>query len=77
MLVKSILNRIEKQPGFVYDAVRLVESGGRLSLEIQIRARRGARAVCSGCGRPGPSYDTLELRRFEFVPLWAIAVFFL
>ena len=77
MLVKSILNRLEKQPGFVYDAVRLVEGAGRLSLEIQLRPRKGTRPRCSRCRRPGPTYDTLELRRFEFVPLWAIAVFFL
>ncbi|MGH7318592.1 MAG: ISL3 family transposase, partial [Candidatus Rokuibacteriota bacterium] len=77
MLVKSILNRIEKQPGFVYHTVRLVESSGRLTLEIQLRARKGTRPRCSRCRRPGPIYDTLELRRFEFVPLWAIAVFFL
>ena len=28
-----------------------------------------------GCGRPGPAYDRLEERRFEFVPLWGILVF--
>lgn len=77
MLVKSILNRIEKQPGFVYDAVRLVDSAGWLSVEIDIRARKGSQGRCSGCDRRGPTYDTLALRRFEFVPLWAIAVFFL
>jgi transposase len=77
MLVKSILNRIEKQPGFVYDAVRLVDSAGWLSVEIDIRARKGSQGRCSGCDRPGPTYDTLALRRFEFVPLWAIAVFLL
>ena len=30
---------------------------------------------CSGCGRRGPTYDRLEERRFEFVPLWGILVF--
>jgi transposase len=33
--------------------------------------------ICSGCSRPGPGYNTLKVRRFEFVPLWGIAVFFL
>ena len=28
-----------------------------------------------GCGRPGPAYDRLEERRFEFVPVWGILVF--
>ena len=77
MLVQRILNRIEKQPGFVYDTVRLVEDAGRLSLEIQVRTRQGARPRCSRCGRPSPADDTLSGRRFEFVPLWGLAVFFL
>jgi len=77
MLVKRILTRVEKQPGFVYDTVRLVEDPGRLRLDIELRPRQGARPRCSRCRHPGPAYDTLSLRRFEFVPLWGIAVFFL
>ncbi|GAB3317724.1 hypothetical protein GCM10027428_21100 [Haliea atlantica] len=34
------------------------------------------RAICSACGRRGPGYDTLPLRRFEFIPMWGIKVFF-
>lgn len=77
MLLKSILNRVQNHSGFVYDAVCLVEKAGSLSIEIEIRARKGSRPVCSSCGEPGPGYDTLSQRRFEFVPLWGIAVFFL
>ena len=77
MLLKSILNRIQLHHGFVYGAVRLVEKATRLLLEIEIRPRKESRPICSGCGIPGPGYDTLPVRRFEFVPLWGIAVFFL
>jgi transposase len=77
MLLKSILNRIQLHHGFVYGAVRLVEKATRLLLEIEIRPRKGSRPICSGCDIPGPGYDTLKERRFEFVPLWGIAVFFL
>lgn len=77
MRVKSILNRIQLHPCFVYGAICLVENGARLLLEIEIRPRKGSRPVCSVCGNPGPGYDTLKIRRFEFVPLWGIAVFFL
>jgi transposase len=76
MLIKTILNRIEKQPGFVYDRCELRQDG-RLTLEITLRPRRGSRPICSGCGRKGSGYDTLAQRRFEFVPLWGILVFFL
>jgi transposase len=77
MLLKSILNRVQFHSGFVYGSVRLVEKTARLLLEIEIRPRKGSRPVCSVCGRSGPGYDILPVRRFEFVPLWGIAVFFL
>jgi transposase len=77
MLLKSILNRVQLHPGFVYAATRFVERKKRPVLEIEIRPRKNGRPVCSGCGLPGPGYDILPVRRFEFVPLWGIAVFFL
>lgn len=77
MLVQTILNRIQKQPGFVYAAVQLVARGDRLHLDVHLRARRRSRPRCSRCQRRGPTYDTLAERRFEFVPLWGLAVFFL
>ena len=77
MLVKTILNRIEKQPGFVYGKVTLLQEGGSTVVGVDIWPRARSRAVCSGCGRRCPGYDTLPVRRFEFVPLWGIRVFFL
>ena len=77
MQLKSILNRVQVHSGFVYDSVRILEKAGALVLEIVIRPRKGSRPVCSGCGEEGPGYDTLRVRRFQFVPLWGIAVFFL
>ena len=45
------------------------------TIEVPIERRANSRPICSGCeARPG--YDRLPLRRFEFVPLWQIAVFF-
>lgn len=75
MLVKTILNHIEKHSSFVYQAVRLREGGE--AIEIDVRPRRGARPVCSGCSRRRAAYDTLAEREFQFVPLWGIAVFLL
>jgi len=73
MLLKTILNHIEKHPSFVYHQVRFREGGD--ALEIEVRGRRGARPTCSGCSRRGPTYDTLAERAFQFVPLWGIPVF--
>ena len=75
MQLQTILNSVEKQKGFVYHAVRW--SDNRTGLLVSIRAHARSRPICSGCGRKGPGYDTLAERRFEFVPLWATAVFFL
>lgn len=78
MPLQTILNRVEKYKSFVYGRVRLVEQRtGPPAIEVELRARANGRAICSGCGRKGPGYDRLPLRRFEFVPLWGMAVFFL
>jgi transposase len=50
--------------------------GEELALDVHIRPRRGSRPVCSACGCKGSVYDTQEARRFEFVPILQIAVFF-
>ena len=70
MQVKTVLNRVHRIKGFVYEKVRFV--GERI--EVDVRPRHGSRPICSGCGRPGPGYDVLGQRRFHFVPRWAIGV---
>jgi transposase len=77
MLIKTILNRIQKHAHFVYGACRFVEETGRPIIEVEIKARDNSQPICSGCGKRRPGYDTLPSRRFEFVPLWGIPVFFL
>ena len=76
MQLKTILNRVEPFKSFVYGKVRWVEGAGRLTMEVEVHARKNGRPICSGCGRPGPGYDRLPQRRFEFVPLWGMAVYF-
>jgi transposase len=60
----------------VYGKARWVEGAARPTLEVQLHARKNGRAICSGCGRPRPGYDRLPVRRFQFVPLWGIVVYF-
>jgi transposase len=76
MQLKTILNRVESFKSFVYGKTRWVEGTERPTLEVEVLARKNGRPICSGCGRPGPGYDRLPERRFEFVPLWGIAVYF-
>ncbi len=75
MQLKTILNRVQKHSSFVYTDARFVE-GEPPELEVDIRPRVGSRAACSGCGKRAATYDTQSPRRFQFVPLWGILVFF-
>lgn len=76
MQLKTILNRVEYFKSFVYGKVQWVDDAKRLTLEVHVEARKNGQPICSVCGRPGPGYDRLAKRRFEFVPLWGIAVYF-
>ena len=76
MRIKTILNRIQKHPGFVYSGIMVVETNRGLAIQVAIRPRKGSKPVCSGCQKREAGYDTTSSRRFEFVPLWGIRVFF-
>lgn len=75
MQLKTLLNRVQKHKGFVYERVRLVGTETpRLVADIRPRAR--SKPTCSGCGRRGSHYDTQPVRYFQFVPLWGMRVMF-
>ena len=71
MLIKTVLNRVHKAKGFVYEKVRFNHDG----FEVDVRPRRGSRPYCRGCGRQGSTYDHQPTRRFRFVPLWGLPVY--
>jgi transposase len=77
MQLKTILNRVEWYKSFVYEEAKWREGEGPPAIEIPVQPRKNGRPICSGCRQPAPGYDqSPEPRRFEFVPLWGIAVFF-
>jgi transposase len=76
MLIKTLLNHVEKHKGFVYGRVNRVEQKNQIRLEVEIQARKNSKPICSRCNFPGPGYDRLPERKFEYVPLWGIAVYF-
>src|SRR6266567_4621560 len=77
MQLQTILNRVQRHKSFVYGPVRFREGDQGLALDVTIEPRANGRPICSGCGQARPGYDRLAARRFQFVPLWGIAVFFL
>jgi len=75
MELTTILNHCYRHPGFVYQHPRWSED--KKSIEIQVRPRHRSSAICSACHKPAPGYDHLPERRFEFIPLWGLLIFFL
>jgi transposase len=70
----TILNHCYRQRGFVYHHARFDPDTQRI--DVEVRPRVGSAARCSACHQPAPGYDHLPARRFEFVPLWGVLVFF-
>jgi transposase len=77
MQLKTILNFVQRHKSFVYGEVRWGDPATKSSIEVDVSPRANSRPICSGCNQAGPGYDRLDKRRFEFVPLWGIAVYFL
>lgn len=72
----SILRKVLPLKGFVYRWARWEEYTGEV-IEIGIAPRKGAKARCGCCGKPAPGYDRCPReRRWRFISLWAIAVYF-
>ena len=76
MELTTILNGCHHFKGFVYEPAKF-GAVDRTSIEIKTRPRKGSTIICSGCHQPAPGYDHQPERRFEFIPLWGIAVFLL
>lgn len=72
MLIKTLLNHLEPNKGFVYGTVIWNKELERI--EVSIRPRKGTRPICSMCNSRSSIYDTQKMRVFQYVPLWGIAV---
>jgi transposase len=75
MQLQTILNRVQRHKSFVYRQARFHDGDTGLALEVTVEPRANGQPLCSGCGHKRPGYDRLPARRFQFVPLWGIAVF--
>ena len=77
--VKTVLNAIQRFPGFVYRDIRLHRhrDGQPRCIEITVQPHPAIAAKCSRCLKPAPGYDQLPQRSWLFVPLWGIVTWFL
>ena len=77
MQLKTILNQVHPVKGFVYEKAERVEDSSQpngFRIDVRMRSRHGSRGRSSCCGIRGSTHDHLEPRRFDFIPLWGIAV---
>ena len=66
-----------KHKSFVYGTARWIKHEEADAIGVPVRPRANSRPICSGCGQKGPGYDHVAERRYQFVPLWGLAVFLL
>jgi transposase len=76
MLIKTLLNKVEKYKSFVYGKVHWETISGEEALVVEIRPRANADPECPKCRRRFGVYDTQPARLYEYVPLWGFKVFF-
>ena len=77
MRMKTILNHVQRFKSFVYEKARWGQTmTGEICLVVTVIARSNGQAICSGCEKASPGYDRLKARRYEFIPVWNIPVFF-
>jgi hypothetical protein len=75
MLIKTLLNKVERFKSFVYGSVWVQLVDGVEALIIDIEPRRNSRPVCPECGN-GAMYDRQPQRLFEYLPVWTFKAYF-
>ena len=76
MLIKTLLNRVEKLKSFVYQSDAFEFIGGQEAIVVYIAARKNSFGLCSRCGKKRPTYDLLDQRDYEYIHVWGFKVFF-
>ena len=76
MLIKTLLNKVERFKSFVYTSVCLMLINGKDALVIDIEPRRNSRPICPECGKRCAVYDRQPKRLFEYLPILSFKAFF-
>ena len=76
MLIKTLLNKVERFKSFVYGAVCVTLVGGTEALVIDIVPRRNSGPICPECAKRRAVYDRQPQRLFEYLPVWSFKVYF-
>jgi transposase len=76
MLIKTLLNKVERFKSFVYGSVCIILVGGKEALVIDIEPRRNSQPICPECCKRCTAYDRQPQRLFEYLPVWSFKVYF-
>jgi len=76
MLIKTLLNKIERFKSFIYGDARFQSIKGSEAPVIDIKARHNSKPACPECGKRGKVHDIQNTRLYEYVPVWAFKVYF-
>jgi len=77
MLIKTLLNNIEKYSSFVYKKIYLGVQDFKECLIIEVSHRKSSKGKCPICLKRCSTYDTARKPRlFSYVPIWGFPVYF-
>ena len=76
MLIKTLLNKVERFKSFVYCSVCIMLVGDAEALVVDIEPRRNSRPICPDCGKRCTVYDRQPQRLFEYLPVWSLKAYF-
>lgn len=76
MLIKTLLNKVQRFKSFVYGSAQVILVGGTEALVIDIEPRRNSRPICPECRKAGTVYDRQPQRLFEYCPILSFKTFF-
>jgi transposase len=76
MLIKTLLNKVERFKSFVYGGACVTLVDGVEALVIDIEPRRNSRPICPECGKRCAGYDRQPVRLFEYLPVWSFKAYF-
>ncbi len=76
LTVKTLLRHVQDLAGFVVKSVRGTLDCPEPRIDVELTADPRHKRRCSCCGKPGRIHDKTKQRKWYFVPLWNIAVYF-
>ena len=62
MLIKTLLNKVERFKSFIYGDARFKTVKGSEAIVIDIKARRNSKPACPECGKRGKVHGLQKLR---------------